>query len=86
MDNTPTTHRPSGLLPSSTAGSENDNHEPHAPVPGTKFRFAVGSDGAASTELSPADLIRGVWKGRLPADAYELVIKPVEDCDEYDVS
>lgn len=86
MDNTPTTHRPSGLLPSSTDGSENDSRGPHSPVPGTKFRFAVGSEGAACTDLSPADLIRGVWKGRLPADAYELVIAPVEDSDEYDAS
>ncbi|WKN47462.1 hypothetical protein [Nocardioides sp. Arc9.136] len=86
MDNTPSIQRPSGLLPSSTDGIETDSRHPHAPVPGTKFRFAVGSEGAASTELSPADLIRGVWKGRLPADAYELVITPVEDSDEYDAS
>lgn len=82
MNNTPTTHCPSGLLPSSTDGSESDSRGPRSAFPGTKFRFAVGFEGAALTELSPADLIRGVWKGRLPADAYELVITPAEDCDE----
>jgi hypothetical protein len=49
------------------------------------FRFAIVATGASpATSLSPADVLRGVWKGRLAADDYELVIRSGEDSDESD--